>query len=139
MGDDVENGLLAIEVDADEPAESVSRTYQSEADFQRQKVAYGAKIDGGKAYNDLMAAVPVLDPEHHGGAPATNGHAKPKLTKKDVQLLGYAVAELYYHNQYPKVVSLCDRVNDLCESDDRTAASLMRWTERCQKHSTSTR
>ncbi|KAF2480094.1 hypothetical protein BDY17DRAFT_327078 [Neohortaea acidophila] len=93
---EIEDGLLAIEVDTDD-AESgdapvESRTFQSETDFERQKAAYAAKVDGGKAYKDLMVAVPVLDPAHD--CIRTNGHAKSKLTKKDVQLLGYAVAQL---------------------------------------------
>lgn len=140
---DQENSLLAIEVDADNYAEtaagdvpSVSRTYQSEADFQAQKATYTAKIDGGKTYQDLITAVPILeqdkiDSDSRSGP--QNGHLKVKLSKKDVQLLGYAVGELYYDKEYRRIVDLCERIARFCDTDEKTEESLRRWTRRCHE------
>lgn len=144
MAEQEDDGLLAIEVDADDYAETaagdapaVSRTYQSEADFQTQKAIYSAKIDGGNTYRDLVAAVPVLDNISHGttknGLKIGNGDSsKVKLSKKDFQLLGYAVGELYYDKRYEEILKLCDRVRVYCEIDEKTRESLDRWTERCR-------
>lgn len=137
-----EDGLLAIEVDADDYAEtaagdlpSVSRTYQSEADFQVQKANYSAKVDYGNTYQDLIKAVPNLHPGIENGEAndgLSNGRSRVKLSKKDVQLLGYAVGELYYDKEYMKIIELCERVTRFCDVDDKTAESLRRWTKRCQ-------
>lgn len=140
---DVDSGLLAIEIGADDYADAaaqdtpaVSRTYQSEADFQAQKASYSAKIDGGNTYRDLITAVPILarnvdDEASQNGSP--NAHSSVKLTKKDVQLLGYAVGALYYERQYASVLDLCQRVRTRCEFDEKTKESLERWTRRCQE------
>ena len=137
-----ENGLFAIDVDADDYAEtaagdtpSVSRTYQSKADFQAVKAGYQAKMDGGTAYMDLITAVPVLgrsDVDEADGHEVTNGHAKVKLSKKDFQLLGYAVGEMYYDKQYEKLLELCSRLRARCEVDGKTLESLERWEARCR-------
>ncbi|KAK5171442.1 uncharacterized protein LTR77_004586 [Saxophila tyrrhenica] len=62
-----DNNLFAIEVDADDYADtaaddtpSVSRTHQSRPAFESIKSSYSAKITGGTSYKDLIAAVPVL-------------------------------------------------------------------------------
>ena len=138
-----ENGLLAIDVDADDYAEaaagdtpSVSRTYQSEADFQAVKAGYSAKIDGGNSYRGLIAAVPILaddktkDAEEDG---VLNGNAGVRMSKKDVQLLGYAVGEMYFDRQYGRVIELCERVRGRCEVDGKTMESLERWERRCRE------
>lgn len=139
---DQEDGLLAIEIDADDYAEatagdlpSVSRTYQSETDFQVQKASYSAKIDYGNTYQDLIKAIPILNSEatSEGRNESTNGHSKVKLSKKDAQLLGYAVGELYYDKEYTKIVGLCERVQHFCDVDEKTAESLTRWAKRCQE------
>ena len=137
-----ENGLLAIEVNADDYAETavgdapiVSRTYQSEAAFQAQKATYTAKTDGENTYRDLIAAIPILGSNSSGspGCIFQNGDSKVKLSKKGAQLLGYAVGELYYNKEYTKILDLCRRVNQSCEFDSRTAESLSRWTRRCHE------
>lgn len=140
-----DNELLAIDVDADDYAETaagetplVSRTYQSEADFERQKASYTAKVDSGNTYNDLITAVPVLRDDGdkratHGTAAATNGDTKARLSKKEIQLLGYAVGELYYDGEYAEVVDLCGRVRDVCDIDTKTDDSLNRWVLRCHE------
>lgn len=139
---DQENGLLAIELDADDYAEtaagdipSASRTYQSEADFQAQKAAYTTKIDGSTTYRDLIASVPILQGSSDlTKTPAlSDGHSRVKLSKKDAQLFGYAVGELYYDKEYTKILDLCERVGRLCDVDEKTAESLHRWTRRCKE------
>lgn len=144
MGDHQESdsGLLAIEVDADDDAEtaagdtpSVSRTYQSEESFQAIKTNYTAKHDGGTTYQDLISAVPVLDfrntPETQAAA---NGDevAKVKLSKRDFQLLGYAVGEMYLDKDYEGILHMCGRVREKCEVDAKVAESLERWERRCR-------
>jgi len=142
---ETENGFLAIEVDADDYTETaaadvppVSRTYQSEEAFQAQKAAYSAKIDGGTTYEDLVAAIPILADSkghsHHQSG-LCNGVAKVRMSKKEIQLLGYAVGELYYDRRYHEVISLCDRVCALCEVDEKTSQSLRKWTTRCWERS----
>lgn len=130
-----DSGLFAIEVDADDYAETaagdapaVPRTYQSEADFQAIKSSYAAKIDGvsGRStYDDLLAAVPALN--------GSTGHGdQVKLTKKDAQLLGYAVGELYFDRRYAEVITLCDRVKAACEVDAKSEEAMERWVGRCR-------
>ena len=134
-----DDGLLAIEVDADDYAQTaaedtaaVSRTYQSEADFQAIKTTYSAKVDGGGTYKDLIAAVPELDKDFKDHLDVTGGPTI-KLAKKDVQLLGYAVGELYYDKQFLRIVELCSTVTKRCEVDGKTAESLKRWEKRCRE------
>ena len=143
MAEQEDGGLLAIEVNADDYVEaaagdapSVSRTYQSEEDFQVHKKNYTAKVDGCNTHRDLIAAVPVLATDNGKTTnyiEGANGESsKVKLSKKDFQLLGYAVGELYYDKRYDEILSLCDRVRDFCDVDDKTKESLDRWTERCR-------
>lgn len=131
-----DNELFAIEVDADDYAETaagdtppVSRTFQSEADFQAQKATYSAKIDGGKTYEDLVAAVPVLDASFCESV--VNDYSKTRLSKKDIQLLGYAIGELYYDKDYQRLLELCERISHCCEVDEKTTQSLSRWMQKC--------
>ncbi|KAK3050485.1 hypothetical protein LTR09_008396 [Extremus antarcticus] len=137
---DEDNDVFAIEVDADNYGEAaaadtpaVSRTHQSEAAFQAVKSSYTAKIDGGTTYQDFIAAVPVLTNPDEVSESVTNGHSKVKLGKRDSQLLGYAVGELYYDKDYAGVVELCQRVKDRCEFDVKTAEALERWCGRCRE------
>ncbi|KAK1825519.1 hypothetical protein LTR12_000320 [Friedmanniomyces endolithicus] len=138
------NELFGIEVDADDYAETaahdtppVSRTFQSEADFQAQKATYSAKIDIGNNYERLLDAIPLLNPVNEP-SPPTETHIQPqaaspiRLGKKDAQLLGYAVGELYYDKRYRDIIQLCERVKMVCETDGKTAESLRRWTRRCE-------
>jgi hypothetical protein len=152
-----DDGLFAIEVDADDYAETaagdapsnVPRTYQSEADFQAQKASYTAKVQDGNNYEELLKAVPALRtgrlPLKNGtngsGASSCSGDAtngvdgvaqKTNLSKKDVQLLGYAAGELYYDRRYEELKELCGRVRERCEVDVKVEESLRRWSGRCE-------
>ncbi|KAI5359968.1 hypothetical protein Slin15195_G118290 [Septoria linicola] len=130
------NGLFAIDVDADDYAETatvdtpsaVDRTFQSEADFQKQKASYSAKVDQGNLYAELVQVIPDLDPgsERSGQLVA--------LGKRDVQLLEYAVGEMYYDRKYEEILELCGRVRELCdvEAVKGLRESLGRWEERCR-------
>jgi hypothetical protein len=139
---DQEDGLLAIEVDADDYAEtaagdtpSVSRTYQSEPDFQAIKTSYAAKQDGNNTYQDLIAAVPALksnDALALNRSEQSTGHAKVRLGKKDLQLLGYAVGEMYFDKEYARILELCHRVRGRCDVDAKTVGSLDRLERRCR-------
>lgn len=140
MAEDLANGLFAIEVDADDYAEtaagdtpSVPRTFQSEADFQAQKASYTAKVDTGNNYAEFLKAVPALSRATNGFVSTGNGDdAKIKLGKKDVQLLGYAVGEMYYDRRYGEVVELCEKVQGRCEVDGKLKSTLKRWIVRCR-------
>lgn len=142
MAEDSADGLFAIEVGVDDYAEtaandapSVPRTFQSEANFQAQKAAYSAKIDNGNNYEELLNAVPALKAEQDAGGDAhvANGPAKAKLTKKDGQLLGYAVGEMYYDRRFADIIDLCERVQCRCVLDGKTEASLRKWILRCRE------
>lgn len=139
---DQEDGLLAIEVDADGYAKtaagdtpSVSRTYQSEANFHAIKTSYAAKQDGDNTYQDLIAAVPALksnDTPALNRSEQSNGHAKVRLGKKDLHLLGYAVGEMYFDKEYLRILELCNRVRERCDVDAKTVENLDRWERRCR-------
>ena len=101
-----------------------------------QKATYTAKIDGGNTYRDLIQAVPVLERRNgdsENNALLANGHSKVKLSKKNVQLLGYAIDELYYDKEYVRIVELCERVFRHCDVDEKTADSLRRWTKQSRE------
>lgn len=127
-----DSGLLAIDVGTDDYAETaardtpstVDRTFQSEEDFQKQKASYSAKIQNGNNIAELYKAVPALQEEKSQSI---------KLGKKDVMLLGYAVAEMYYDREYENVLKLCERVEAVCEVDKKLGESLARWKEKCSK------
>lgn len=129
MADD--GGLLAIDVDTDDYTEtaagdtpSVSRTFQSEHNFQAQKASYSAKIDIGNHYAALLVAIPALtDPQSHESE-------RVRLSKRDVQLLGYAVGEMYYDGKYGEILELCGRVERRCVVEGKVAEALGRWRER---------
>lgn len=141
MAEQEDPGLLAIEVDADDYAETatgdtltVPRTYQSEADFKAIKASYSAKIHGvpgHSPHDDFIAAVPALDRKNE--EQASGATEKVKLGKKDAQLLGYAVGEMYFERRYGEVVELCERVKSRCEVDVKTGEALMRWKGRCRE------
>ena len=137
-----DGGLLAIEVDADDYAEpaaadtpSVSRTYQSEADFQAIKSTYTAKQDceQGVTYQNLMSVMPALDINDRFATQLSNGDAKICLGKKEFQLLGYAVGEMYFDKEYSRIIELCERVRARCEMDAKLEESLDRWERRCRE------
>ncbi|KAF7193525.1 hypothetical protein HII31_05100 [Pseudocercospora fuligena] len=140
MADNEDDGLLGIEVDTDDYAEtaagdtpSVPRTFQSEADFQVQKASYTAKIDQGNIYAELIKTLPILE----AGTSSANGtdtdRAKAKLSKKDVQLIGYAVGEMYFDRKYQDIIDLCQRVEEKCETDKKLNQSLEKWMGRCRE------
>ncbi|RMX80136.1 hypothetical protein D0869_07781 [Hortaea werneckii] len=127
----------------------VSRTFQSESAFQVQKEAYRAKIDQGGLEAELVRAVPALlplpPPPHRrettssevgcrGGEVDEAG--KVKLSKKETQLLGYTVGELYFSRKFQEVIELCERVLALCELDAKTKASVEKWIQRSRARAT---
>lgn len=140
--DDEDPGLLAIQVDADDYAETaagdtptVPRTYQSEAEFQAIRAKYSAKTDGVEGrgtYEDLVAAVPMLRGEVSGDG-ARDGWERVKLGKKDAQLLGYAAGQMYLERRYREAAELCERVREQCEVDAKTGEALERWIGRCRE------
>lgn len=140
MAEDLSNGLFAIDIDPDDCAEtaagdtpSVPRTFQSEADFQAQKASYSAKIDTGNNHAELIKAVPQL--ANNGvthSKEMIGGEGKVNLTKKNVQLLGYAVGEMYYDGKYKEIVELCGMVRERCgvEEGGKLDGTLERWVGR---------
>lgn len=141
--DDTANELFAIEVDVDDYAETASsdtptvpRTFQSEADFQAQRATYHAKIDEGNNYEELMKVLHAhwfTQVNSGSGLANADSDSKVKLKKRDVQLLGYAVGEMYHSREYTRVVKLCQLVHMTCEVDSKTCASLEKWIKRCEE------
>lgn len=129
--------LFAIDVGVDNYAETaandapnVSRTFQSEGQFQKVKASYTAKIDTGNSYQVLLKAVPELDPQTFE---CENGTAiQTKLSNKDKNLLGYTVGEMYYDREFSKVIDLCRRVELICIVDARLRENLGKWMARCE-------
>ncbi|KAF2771311.1 hypothetical protein EJ03DRAFT_381508 [Teratosphaeria nubilosa] len=110
--------LFAISVDADDyaptattstsnPTPTDPRTYQSEPAYLAQKTSYTAKLSTGNHYAELLTAVPAL--QLSKGTPAE----KVKLSKKNLQLLEYAVGEMYYDGEFGGVVEVCGRVGEV--------------------------
>ena len=125
-----EPDIFNIAVDADDYAEaaagdvpSVDRTYQSREDFERIKASYVAKHDDGNLREELLKQVPELT----SGSPAS-----VKLDKRHQLLLGYAVSELYYDRKYSDVIALLDRIETVCEIDDRLKKSMKKWRKQCE-------
>jgi len=132
MAEPLDNGLSAIEVDADDYATPLasdtpngdiiphqSRTYQSEAAFQAQKAAYHSAQDqrsqgvrgDSDNYAKLIQAIPALGTRSSSDFDdIVGGGEKTRLGKKDFQLLGYVVGEMYFEGEYARVVELCARV-----------------------------
>lgn len=150
MSNEVLDDLLAIEVDADDYAETaagdaptVPRTFQSEADFEAQRVAYKAIISDGSNYEALLHTLPRLQQSYDPGGTiqaaqrSSKDDTKVKLSKKDVQLLGYAVGELYHDQDFAKIIELCHKVEAMYEIDRKTRASLEKWSARCMQRSNS--
>ncbi|RMY15437.1 hypothetical protein D0867_06832 [Hortaea werneckii] len=157
---DDDNALFAIEVDVDDYADTAaadkpsstthyqndsatpvsSRTFQSENAFLVQKDQYRAKIDQGGLEAELVGAVPALRPLPHrettsseegcrgGEVDAAGG--KVKLSKKETQLLGYTVGELYFSRRFEEAVKLCERVLAVCEVDAKTRGVVEKWMQR---------
>ncbi|CAK1362899.1 unnamed protein product [Cercospora beticola] len=138
------NDLFSISVDADDYAEAaagdapsdVDRTFQSEEEFQKQKASYSAKVHQGNLLEDLVSVVPELE---FRGQDAQGHGEKVNLGKKDVQLLGYVVGEMYYDRKYGEILELCGRVKEVCEVEGgerekrRLEESLQRWEGRCRE------
>lgn len=131
MTDD--GGLMTIDFDwaetATDDTTTVSRKFQSRADFEAQKHSYSAKIDAGNHCVELLESIPALKPD-------TKVQEKVKLSKRGVQLLGYAVAELYYDKKFTEVMRLCGRVKEVCDIEGGTkdlGTSLDKWEKQCQR------
>lgn len=142
------NDLFSISVDADDYAEAaagdapsvVDRTFQSEENFQKQKASYSAKVHQGNLLEELVSAIPELEfREKQGGGNAGVESRNVKLGKKDVQLLGYVVGEMYYDRKYEEISELCGRVRGVCEVEGgerekrRLEESLERWEGRSRQ------
>jgi hypothetical protein len=137
-----DTGLFAINLDPDADPEAdevpnIPRTHQTEADFQAQKSSYSPQIDQGDLLTTLYRAVPVLDPDdtRTEKSPDDTTISPVTLTKKEIQLLGYAVGELYWDGRYEDVVRLCARVEEKCVlvgvGGEKVRGLVGRWRERC--------
>ncbi|KAI7258840.1 hypothetical protein KC343_g3589 [Hortaea werneckii] len=144
----VDNPSASSTTTNQDDAVTVSRTFQSASAFQAQKAAYRAKIDWGNLEAELVTAVPALcrNPgptmvagdkgEGRDGEGGEHGKGeKVKLSKKETQLLGYVVGELYFSRQFEGVVDLCQRVLVGCELDAKTRAGVEKWILRSKERS----
>ena len=111
---------------SDLPTEEESRT--SIAKDQRNGKDY-------KSTNDYSESRDVYRKDEPEPVAEVEREPEVKLSKKDVQLLGYAVAELYYDREYVRVIDLCRRVGRLCEVDAKVREILSRWIQRCEGRS----
>lgn len=124
-----EPDIFTIAIDADDYAEaaagdvpSVDRTYQSEEDFARVKASYVAKHYDGNLQEELLKQVPAIRTGETGSI---------QLDKRQQQLVGYAMGELYYDREYAAILKLLDHIEAACQLDDKLIASMKRWRQRC--------
>jgi hypothetical protein len=60
----------------------------------------------------------------------TGGSSKYKLSKREIQLLGYAAGELYFRREWSRLSALCRAVEEKCEVDAKLHASLVKWNDK---------
>lgn len=58
---------------------------------------------------------------------------KVKLSKKEVQLLGYTVGAMYFEKRFQEFITLCERVLIVCELDAKTRVGVEKWIQRSQE------
>lgn len=141
MSDEEDISLLAIDLGPDNYASTAAtdtpthnpRTHQTEAAFAQIKSSYIAKQDTSQAelYADLIRTAPALDPARE--EVGLQGEGRVKLNKREQQLLGYVVGELYWDREFERIVDLCDRVFGVCVVDKRLGLSLGKWRSRAME------
>lgn len=139
--------------DGKEEEETQSRTFQSEENFQLQRRNYSAKIYGHHhhpsrrlgLYEEFQLQV------FHGldaGSKSVEGYAegdgkeekeeegkdKIELSKSQIQFLGQVIGELYFEEEFEKLVEFCGRVRRrccFCGGQKGLEERLSRWEGRC--------
>lgn len=146
--------------DEKEEEETQSRTFQSEENFQLQRKNYSAKIYGHHhhhhpsrrcgLYQEFLLQVfhgfdvgsksvekyadgkeEKEEEGQHGG----EGKEKIQLSKSQIQFLGQVIGELYFEEEFEKLVEFCGRVRRrcccFCGGQKGLEEKLGRWEGRC--------
>lgn len=133
--------------------ENQSRTFQSEENFQLQRKNYSAKIYGHHHHPsrrcglyeefqlqvfDAELDVDSEDVEKYGGENEGDVEEKEKiqLSKSQIQFLGQVIGELYFEEEFEKLVEFCGRVRRCCcflgrDGQKGLEERLSRWEGRC--------
>ncbi|KAJ9619632.1 hypothetical protein H2203_008413 [Taxawa tesnikishii (nom. ined.)] len=126
-----DNVLLSIDVSSDDYATAavedapaaVPRGHQTDEDFEATKAAYRARLENGDIHKELESSLPK--PDEPG--------AKPKLDKKQIQLVGQAIGELYYTKRYERMVEVLRWLEEGFTVDAKTEEMLGRWKRRAEE------
>lgn len=143
--------------DEKEKEENQSRTFQSEENFQLQRKNYSAKIYGYhhpsrrlKLFEEFQLDVfgfdAGLDVDSKDIEKYGNGDGKEEkeeegdvegkiqLSKSQIQFLGQVIGELYFEEEFEKLVEFCGRVRRrccFCGGQKGLEERLSRWEGRC--------
>lgn len=137
--------------------ETQSRTFQSEENFQLQRKHYSAKMYGHYhhhhasrrlgLYEEFQSQVfPGFDAgskdvekygEGDGKEGDVEGKDKIELSKSQIQFLGQVIGEMYFEEEFEKLVEFCRRVRRRCccflgrDGQKGLEEKLSRWEGRC--------
>lgn len=146
------------DVDEKEEEETQSRTFQSEENFQLQRKHYSAKIYGHHhhhhhpsrrlgLYEEFQLQVFGIDAGSKSVETYGNGDGqqegdveekdKIQLSKSQIQFLGQVIGEMYFEEEFEKLVEFCGRVRRRCccflgrDGQKGLEERLSRWEGRC--------
>lgn len=138
--------------DEKEKEETQSRTFQSEENFQLQRKKYSAKIYGHHhhhhpsrrcgLYQEFQSNVFGFDVGLDVESESVEGYADGKeenegriqLSKSQIQFLGQVIGEMYFEEEFEKLVEFCGRVRRrccFCDGQKGLEERLSRWEGRC--------
>ncbi|GAB7361503.1 hypothetical protein MBLNU230_g1559t1 [Neophaeotheca triangularis] len=146
--------LYALPLASDTPITPHPRGHQTESQFLSQKKTYTPlQPQLGDSYAHFVARLDELQASSQQPNQANDSdeekerakkeekekkeedtpaapQPKPRLSKKDFALLGYAVGELYYLRRFREGLDLVRRVGSTCGVDAKAGESLGRWEGR---------
>lgn len=139
--------------------EPQSRTFQSEENFQLQRKNYSAKMYGHhhhhpsrrlglyeefqlQVFRGFDANIDSEDVEKYADGKEekegdVEGKEKIQLSKSQIQFLGQVVGEMYFEEEFEKLVEFCRRVRRRCcyflgrDGQKGLEERLSRWEGRC--------
>lgn len=138
--------------DQKEEEENQSRTFQSEENFQLQRKNYSAKIYGHhhhasrrlglyeefqlQVFPGFDAGSKSVEKYEDGEGDGKEGDVEEKiqLSKSQIQFLGQVIGEMYFEEEFEKLVEFCGRVRRrccFCGGQKGLEERLSRWEGRC--------
>lgn len=131
-----------------EKGENQSRTFQSEENFQLQRKNYSAKIYGhhhpsrrlGLFEEFQLQVFDGLDVDSESVEKYAEGEEKEEkegriqLSKSQIQFLGQVIGEMYFEEEFERMLEFCRRVRRrccFCGGQKGLEERLSRWEGRC--------